>query len=50
MKKEDFAGSDLADSRLISLTTDVVQDHPTAWDWRLVLGFVAVGAVAFYWL
>ncbi len=30
-------------------TTDIVQDHPTAWDWRLVVGFIVVGVVAFYW-
>jgi len=31
-----------------SPTLDVIQDYPTAWDWRLVLGFVLIATAIFY--
>lgn len=30
------------------LASDIVQDYPTAWDWRLVLAFVVAGVASLY--
>ena len=36
------------DFDVLSLTLDVVQDHPAAWDWRLIFAFIVVGVVSLY--
>lgn len=33
-----------------SPTTDLVQDHPAAWDWRVLLAFAGASLVALYYL
>lgn len=38
------------DSGIVAPTTDVVQDYPAGWDWRLVIGFVVLGIAALYTL
>jgi hypothetical protein len=31
-------------------TTDVTQDHPAAWDWRLLVAYVGAALLALYYL
>jgi hypothetical protein len=31
-------------------TTDISQDHPAAWDWRVLLAFIGAGLLALYYL
>lgn len=31
-------------------TTDVAQDSPAAWDWRLLVAYVGAGLLALYYL
>lgn len=48
--KEVGVSMSLHDSGVLSPTTDVVQEDPSAWDWRIVTAFIAAGVAALYLL
>jgi len=48
IQKDDLDSFDLASSGAFSPVLDSVQDHPAAWDWRLIVAFVALGIAALY--
>ncbi len=43
-------GAEPSASYIGSPTMDVFQDHPAAWDWRLLLAYVGAGLLALYYL
>jgi hypothetical protein len=48
IQKNDVKSFDLESSGAFSPVLGSVQDHPAAWDWRLIVAFVALGIAALY--